>query len=282
MSDTIFVAPADIASVPNGPGVYLFYGTQGDLLYVGKSVTLRARVRSHFAERSERKMMRRVQRIEIRCTAGELGALLLESQLIKELKPLFNIAQRRRRRIVVARRVDNRDGYAAVKLHAVDHVAFNPDEPILGLFKHFTQAKEFLDRIAHEHRLCPKLLGLEQARRYCFAYHLHRCDGACMGEENSVAYNKRLEHAFNDRRVQAWPYDGPIVVEERSDDGSLREVFTVDNWCLLASTVMAGGAALEHPSGSHRFDYDAYKILYTCISDPPATVLVREISRFKQ
>ena len=53
-----------VGSLPATPGVYLFYGPQEELLYVGKSKNIRTRVRSHFRDRSERLMMRRVRRVE--------------------------------------------------------------------------------------------------------------------------------------------------------------------------------------------------------------------------
>src|SRR5512140_79521 len=173
-----------LASFPATPGVYLFYGAEDMLLYVGKSKTLRARIRSHFAARDERWLMRRIHRIEVRETAGELGALLLESRLIKELRPMYNVRSRQPRRIILARRAENEQGYATVKLEAIDYLDIKPGSPILGIFKHKTQAKEFLDTVAKTHRLCPKLLRLENSSGYCFSYHLRRCDGACMGEED--------------------------------------------------------------------------------------------------
>src|SRR3972149_5718915 len=100
------IPPETIKALPDTPGVYLFYGTLGELLYVGKSKTIRTRVRSHFSAPEEKGLTRRIRRIEARPTAGELGALLLESQLIKELRPMFNVASRRRRRVMVSRRLE--------------------------------------------------------------------------------------------------------------------------------------------------------------------------------
>jgi DNA polymerase III subunit epsilon len=156
----------NILSFPNTAGVYLFYDVEDILLYVGKSKTIRARIRSHFAARDERWLMKRIHHIEVRETAGELGALLLESQLIKELKPMYNVRSRQPRRIIIARRVDNEKGYATVKLEAVDYLDLKPISPILGIFEHKTQAKKFLDTVAKTHRLCPKLLRLENSSSY--------------------------------------------------------------------------------------------------------------------
>jgi DNA polymerase-3 subunit epsilon len=273
------VSPEIIASLPDSPGVYLFYGPQDELLYVGKSKAVRTRVRSHFSAAEERWLCRKVHRVEVRRTAGELGALLLESQLIKELRPFYNRAQRMRRRIIVARRVLNKQGYIVVNLDAVDYLEVRESEPILGVFKHRTQAKEFLDMIAKSHRLCPKLLKLEVTRGYCFSYHLHQCDGACMGEEDAEKYNARVEEAFEARRIKAWPYESAIAIEERVSDGSHREVFLLDNWCLIGGVRSSEGTFEKIVQTPRRFDYDSYKILYSYMTDPQNQKSITPLSR---
>ena len=273
------VSPETIASLPDSPGVYLFYGPLEELLYVGKSKAVRTRVRSHFSAAEERWLCRKVHRVEVRRTAGELGALLLESQLIKELRPFYNVAQRMRRRIIVARSMLNKQGYIVVNLDAVDYLEVRESEPILGVFKNRTQAKEFLDTIAKSHRLCPKLLKLEVARGYCFSYHLHQCDGACMGEEDIERYNARLEEAFEARRVKAWPYEGAVAIEERGSDGGHREVFLLDNWCLIGGVRSSDGTFEKSVQTPRRFDYDSYKILYSYMVDSRNRNTITPLSR---
>jgi DNA polymerase-3 subunit epsilon len=270
---------SSISSLPDSPGVYLFYGSGDLLLYVGKSRSLRSRIRAHFSSSDERWLCRIIKRIEVRPTPGELGALLLESKLIKELRPLHNVAAKRRRRIVIARRVDTRDGYTGVALESVDHLTPSDTGTILGIFKHTTQAKEYLAAIARSHRLCPKLLRIEQSRGHCFSYHLGRCGGACAGEEDPKEYNKRLEAAFEERRIKAWPFDGSVVVEEHSESGDDREMFFIDNWCLLASSRLREDQRIDNVYNAHRFDYDSYKILYSYVSDNSNTVRIRIIAR---
>jgi DNA polymerase-3 subunit epsilon len=272
-----------ITSLPNTPGVYLFYGAEDILLYVGKSKTIRARIRSHFAARDERWLTKRICRIEVRETAGELGALLLESRLIKELRPMYNVRSRQPRRIIIARRVDNEQGYATVKLEAVDYLDIKPDSPILGIFKHKTQAKEFLYAVAKTHRLCPKLLRLENSSSYCFSYHLGQCDGACMGEEDVTAYNARVEAAFEARRIIAWPFNGAVTIEEISKDKKLREIFVIDNWCLIESYKgdcnVGKKFQVSQKSSPHRFDYDSYKILYGYVMEEGNKVKVQKANK---
>lgn len=268
-----------LRQLPNAPGVYLFYGSSGELLYVGKSKTIRARVRSHFAARQERWLTRRVRRVEVRETAGELGALLLESQLIKELKPMFNVAARQRRRLIVARRIESQDGYAGIVLEAVDRIVVDDASPIMAIFKHTTQAKEYLTAIARTYRLCPKLLRLDRSRTCCFWYHLGQCNGACVGEEDRSTYNARVEKAFAARRVQAWPFAGGVVFEECSDDAQRRELFFIDNWCLVASHHIVNGKRVPHLRGSRRFDYDSYRILYDFLTADARRSAIRVLDR---
>jgi DNA polymerase-3 subunit epsilon len=86
------VSAEALDAIPETPGVYLFYDAQGAPLYVGKSVDLHARVRSHFAAgrrpAKDLRMAQQVARVEWIATAGELGAQLNELRLIKELLPL--------------------------------------------------------------------------------------------------------------------------------------------------------------------------------------------------
>jgi DNA polymerase III subunit epsilon len=273
------LSPETMAGLPDTSGVYLFYGPLGELLYVGKSKSVRTRVRSHFSAPEKRWLYRKIHRVEVRETAGELGALLLESQLIKELRPMFNVASRRRRRIIIARRLTNPEGYFVVRLEPVDYLDVIKEEPVLGIFKHKTQAKEFLATISKSHRLCPKLLRLETARRHCFSYHLGQCDGACMGEEDPKLYNARLEQAFESRRIKAWPYGGGVAVEERSVRGSHQEIFLIDNWCLVASFTSSGGSFEKSDKEQRRFDYDSYKILYAYMTDPQNLQSIKPLGR---
>src|SRR5579864_2015274 len=93
--------PADaLKRLPEGPGVYLFYGVNELPLYIGKSRNLRERVRSHFSSdylsANDLRLSSEVAHIEFEETAGELGALLREAQLIKTLLPARNRRLRRR------------------------------------------------------------------------------------------------------------------------------------------------------------------------------------------
>ncbi len=270
-----------IDELPDAPGVYLLYGKAGELLYVGKSVCIRDRVMSHFSgdHRSSREMemAQQVARIETRRTHGELGALLLEAQLIKDLRPVYNVASRSHRDLVLARRVLDSNGYARIELEKVHEIEIDLEAPIMGVFKSIKQAREYLAASAKEYRLCHKLLGLQRTNSYCFAYHLHQCNGACVGEEDPGQYNVRVEEAFAARRIKAWPFGGGVVIEERNPVTNEGQAFVIDNWCLLSSFTFNECGQTELFKGTPRFDYDSYKIILRYISNPRNRRTIKQV-----
>jgi DNA polymerase-3 subunit epsilon len=91
-----YIDRASVDAIPEAPGVYLFYGEGPAPLYVGHGKTLRSRVLEHLSSKTPR-LARQVRRIEWQRTAGELGALLREASLVRELDPVFNRQLRRPR-----------------------------------------------------------------------------------------------------------------------------------------------------------------------------------------
>ena len=96
-----------VQQAPAAPGVYVFHA-QGDRLplYIGKSINLRARLQSHLRNPDEARMLRQATHITHIRTAGEIGALLLEAQMIKQQQPLFNQKLRRNRQLCAWQLVD--------------------------------------------------------------------------------------------------------------------------------------------------------------------------------
>jgi len=90
-----YIDRAAVDAIPEAPGVYLFYGEAAPPLYIGESRSMRSRVLQHLC--SPAAWTRRVRRIEWQRTAGELGALLREASLVRELDPVFNRQLRRPR-----------------------------------------------------------------------------------------------------------------------------------------------------------------------------------------
>ena len=120
--------------------------------------------------------------------------------------------------------------------------------------------------IAEAHELCQVTLGLEsrvQAGKPCFAHQLHRCRGACVGDEPLLLHQARLEAALAGLKVSAWPYQGPVGLAETSSDGTQTDVHVVSNWCYLGTARSDAEVweLLEGAPARPAFDLDTYKIL---------------------
>lgn len=282
--------PAAIDDLPDGPGVYLFYGDNDLPLYIGKSTTLRKRVLSHFSgdhsNAVDRDISTQLRRIAWRETAGELGALLLESRLVKEMKPLHNRQLREnaeacawqlvapRAKVKLNQAVSAALGAAAaahepeagvlrprlVSLHEVDVAS---QDNLYGPYGSPRQAKAALRKLAEGHELCLAVLGLEKPARGagCFGLQLKTCRGACVGKEPLSFHTARLMAALAKSKLRPWPWPGPIgIIEENALEGR-RDVHVVDAWRWLGTADEQSQIPALLETRRPDLDMDQYKIL---------------------
>jgi len=268
--------PADaLEGVPECPGVYRFFGVNDLPLYIGKSVNLRDRVRSHFTSdyrnANDHRLSAEIRRLDWIETAGELGALLLESRLVKEVAPLHNALLRRRRTFGVLRLPSLRGAPEFVKIDAIDWDARGPGaEPLYGPFSSPRAARELLEAIAAEQGLCWRLLGWEKRGGPCFARQVRKCRGACVGEETPEAHNVRLATALEERRIPDWPFAGPVVIVERDAARGLEEAHVVHQWRHLGTARDEGELlALAEARRLPEFDPDILKVLRRWLAEHP-------------
>ena len=257
--------PNVLDDLPEGPGIYLFYGENDVPLYVGKSINIRSRVMSHFSsDHSISKDMRlgqEVRRLEYVETAGELGALIKEAQLVKRLLPVHNRKLRRNFELTSFHwdPVQGPKIPAMVSAAELNTLQF---EHIYGLFRSRRKAQETLHDLADEFGLCRILLGLEKGKGPCFAYQLKKCKGACMGKESELNHAMRVSMAFSRLRIESWPFHGRIGVKETHRATGRSEIHLLDRWCYLGTlnTQLDLFDKLESQC-EPAFDLDTYQIL---------------------
>jgi DNA polymerase-3 subunit epsilon len=265
--------PADVLdTIPEAPGVYRFYGLNALPLYVGKSVNLRARIAAHFSSdyrsANDLRLSAEITRIEIEETAGELGALLRESQLVKTLLPAYNHRLRRRAEMVALSIAAEPEAPDYIRSEVIDPRAL---ENLYGPFASRRQAREALRAIAAEAALCWTALGLERRRGPCFARQLRKCAGACVHAEAPAAHHARLRDALARYALKPWPYPGAIGVLETSPTGERTELHMLRDWCWLGTARDESElyAMLEAPPRC-TFDLDIYRLLVNRL--PRATI----------
>ena len=237
-------------------------------LYVGKSVRLRQRVLSHFnADHKLYKDMRlsqQLHRIDWRETAGEIGALLLEAQLVKDLQPVHNRLLRRQGDLCAWRLKEDAHGHILPTLTFASEQDFGRADRLYGLFSSKRKAESTLRELAESHQLCLVQLGLENRsgpNKPCFAWQLKRCKGVCCGREDASFHRARLEAALANLHVRTWPYAGAVGLVETL--GERTDVHVVSNWCYLgtAHTEDQVWSLLGDAPSRPAFDLDTYKIL---------------------
>jgi excinuclease ABC subunit C len=186
-------------SLPPKPGVYQFKNKEGKVLYVGKAVDLRNRVRQYFHKSRESgprldAMVSKIADFEIIVTDSEVEALILEANLIKQLKPRYNVELKDDKsypyiivtrepfpRVFVTRRVV-RDGSKY----------FGPYTDV----KTMRYALKTI-RDTFKVRSCNYFIDAEAIRkkkfRVCLDYHIKKCDGPCEGLISELRYNEMID-----------------------------------------------------------------------------------------
>lgn len=245
-----------INAIENVPGVYIFRDETKMPLYIGKSVTLKKRVMSHFqsTESKELKISQQVYYVETIKTGSELSALLLESKLIKELHPIHNRLLRRVSLFAMLIK-DEADGYAvlSIRMGAID-AETNLSE-IYGIYKNRTAAKKKVEEVTRTFGLCPKLMGIEKTNGACFSYSLGKCKGACVGKESQELYNRRVELALEHSKIAMWDYPSAVSVPINEEG----ERVVVENW-IIQGFLNADGEMVINDIEPN-FDVDEYKIV---------------------
>ncbi len=184
----------DFAELPKDPGVYLFRADDGRVLYVGKSVSIRSRARAHFAPSTvPADWTVQATVVDYQSTNSELGALVLENQLIKRHRPPGNIRLTRR---------DERLCYIRCRLDIPFPILEVASEPAAGHAVTIGPLKG--RRLAHELvEQLDSLFGLRhcgrrlQLREHPSAYgQMGRCLSPCLGDLDPNLYRRRLDEAL--------------------------------------------------------------------------------------
>ena len=195
-SENTFDSSAFLKPLTASPGVYQMYDANGKLLYVGKARNLKKRLSSYFRKTSLslriQTMIKQVNSIEVSLTHTETEALLLESNLIKSLKPRFNILMRDDKSYPYIRLTTNQD-YPGLALH---RGARKDNAQYFGPFPSAGAVRELL-------ALLQKTIPVRQCEdgfyrnrsRPCLQYQIKRCTAPCVGLISKQDYAKDIEQA---------------------------------------------------------------------------------------
>jgi DNA polymerase-3 subunit epsilon len=183
----------DFGELPRDPGVYLFRDATGRVLYVGKSISIRSRARAHFAPSDGGgAWTAQAEVVDYQPTHSELGALLLESRLVKELRPPGNARLR----------PDGRLAYLTCRLEAPFPILEVAAEPAAGHAVSVgpVRGRRALAELAEQ---LASLFGLRHCgrrlprRAFPSAYgQMGRCLSPCLGDLDPNLYRRRVDAAL--------------------------------------------------------------------------------------
>jgi excinuclease ABC subunit C len=187
---------AQLKALPAKPGVYLFRGERGDVLYIGKAKSLRPRVRSYFQRSSDTRatiaqLPERVRDVEVIVTGTEVEALHLEQNLVKRHRPPFNVRLRD----------DKSFPYIAVTVEdEYPRVMFTRERHRRGVvyFGPYANAKKVRETLDVLNRVFPyrPCEGPKPGRHSgipCLDYHIDRCLAPCVGYVSPEAYRAVID-----------------------------------------------------------------------------------------
>ena len=183
-----------IESLPSVTGVYYIHKSNGEIIYIGKSKNIKRRINQHFTSTNHKskKIQQLVSTVTYEATGSELVALLKESEEIKRNKPIFNRALRRTIFTHALYSFKDKNNYLNLKIDIADGRK-NP----ITTFNNLQSGKSFITKAVEDFNLCQKLTGLYKTKTSCFNYNIKTCNGACILEEPSETYNKRVEMLIN-------------------------------------------------------------------------------------
>lgn len=173
----------------NITGVYFMLNQHDEIIYIGKSIDIKKRIKQHLGNGRER-MLYFFKQLKIVNTSCELMALLYESQEIKKHRPIYNRRLRKAKSRYFIHENINDSGYNYLSINSVE-------ENSLLVFDSLLKAKRQVQYLTDKFSLCDKINLLEKTNKSCFKYHLKMCHGACINNEESHNYNTRFYEAIN-------------------------------------------------------------------------------------
>lgn len=188
----MFNIEEELKKLPKKPGVYIMKDKDDKILYVGKAVILRNRVRQYFRKNNKTKrienMVALVDHFEYIVTDNEAEALILECNLIKENRPKFNVLLKDDKTYPYIK-VDVKSDFPNVY---ITRTILNDGAKYFGPYANPGSAKEMVEFIKQKFKI-RQCKSFKSNKRACLNYHINRCSAPCMGYITKEKYREQIE-----------------------------------------------------------------------------------------
>ena len=218
----MFVIEEELKKLPAKPGVYLMHDEKDEIIYVGKAISLKNRVRQYFQSSRNKgvkieQMVTHIRRFEYIVTDSELEALVLECNLIKEHRPKYNtmLMDDKTYPFIKVTVQEPFPRIMMVRRQAKDKAKY------FGPFTSSQAVKDIIDMVRKLYHLrscsrnLPRDIGKE---RPCLYYHIKQCDAPCQGYISSEQYRESIDEGV---KFLSGHYDGILKeLEEKMMEAS--------------------------------------------------------------
>ncbi len=261
-----------LATLPTKPGCYIYRNTAGDVIYVGKAINLRNRVRSYFhADNSHdaktRRLVREIANIEWILVGSELEALILEMNLIKKHRPKFNV------------RLKDDKRYPYIKVHWAEPfpkvtVTRQMAEDGSRYFGPYTSAWAVYQTLDVLRRIFPYLtcdrVITGQDKRACLYYDIKLCTAPCIGAISQAGYRQMI----SDLMAFLAGHSEEIVTRLETEMEKASEEMRFERAAALRDQLKAIQSVIERQKVVFATDYKDSDVLAMARSDGEACVQI--------
>ena len=195
----MFDIKENLKKLPDKPGVYLHKDKLGHVIYVGKAVSLKNRVRQYFQSQTNmppkvRAMVAHIEEFEYITTDSEMEALILECNLIKKYMPKYNVLLRDDKTYPYIRVTVGEDFPRVLfsRQQKKDRSRYFGPYTSAGAVKDTIELINKLYQLRTCNRNLPKDIGKD---RPCLNYHIHQCNAPCQGYISKEEYRQRVDAA---------------------------------------------------------------------------------------
>ena len=192
----MFNIEEELKKLPGKPGVYIMKDKDDNIIYVGKAVSLKNRVRQYFRKtnKTERiqKMVSLIDHFEYIVVDNEAEALILECNLIKKNRPKFNVLLKDDKTYPYIK-IDIKSDYPGIFL---TRRLINDGSKYFGPYANPGSAKEMIDFVKSKYKI-RQCRTLKERTRPCLNYHINRCLAPCMGYVTKEEYRKQIDEIID-------------------------------------------------------------------------------------
>ena len=192
----MFNIEEELKKLPGKPGVYVMRDKNDTIIYVGKAISLKNRVRQYFRKNNKtariEKMVSLIDHFEYIVVDNEAEALILECNLIKKNRPKFNVLLKDDKTYPYIK-IDVKSDYPGV---FITRRVINDGSKYFGPYANPGAAKEMIDFIKQKYKI-RQCRTLKNRERPCLNYHINRCLAPCMGYVTPQKYKKQIDEIID-------------------------------------------------------------------------------------